>query len=122
MNVILPEGKVQITASANLKDRIDGIQFTSQGYEVWITKVVNEKDQEEQARILNNTAEELVQRYFGKLSKEITETRNDLVDNLRIDLEKKYADRLKKGKEMVLSLQEENKELKRIVKDLQRLN
>ena len=122
MNVILPEGKVQITASANLKDRIDGIQFTSQGYEVWITKVVNEKDQEEQARILNNTAEELVQRYFDKLSKEITETRNDLVDNLRIDLEKKYADRLKKGKEMVLSLQEENKELKRIVKDLQRLN
>ena len=118
MNTILPEGKVQITASANLKDRIDGVQFTSQGYELWITKMVDEKDEEEQVRLLSNVAEELVQKYFEKLGKELKATRNELVDNLRIDLEKEYDVKIKKAKEMIIELRKENKELKKIANDL----
>ena len=41
----IPEGKVQISGNVSLKDQINGIPFTSQGYEVWVTKVVDEKDE-----------------------------------------------------------------------------
>ena len=45
---IIPKRKVQISGNASLKDQINGIPFTSQGYEVWVTKVVDEKDEKKQ--------------------------------------------------------------------------
>lgn len=118
MNTIIPEGKVQITASANLKDRIANVQFTAQGYELWITKIVDEKDEDKQRELLNSVVEDLVQKYFAKLGKELKASRNELVDNLRIDLEKEYDVKIKKAKEMIMELRKENKELKKIVNDL----
>lgn len=101
---ILPEGKVQITASANLKDRIDGIQFSSQGYEVWLTKIVDEDDQEKTAKLLDDTVERLVKQYYDKLAKEITTTRNEMIDTLRAELSGEYDAKLKFAKEEILKL------------------
>jgi hypothetical protein len=109
---ILPEGKVQISSSANLKDRIDGIQFSSQGYEVWITKVVDEKDQKKTEEVLDSTVQRLVKEYYDKLAKEITTTRNELIDTLRAELSAEYDEKLKKAKEIILEQREEIKLLK----------
>ena len=112
MENILPEGKVQISSSAKLSDRIDNIQFTNQGYEVWATKVVDEKDQEEMGKLLDSTIERLVQEYYGKLAKEITSTRNEMIDTLRAELSAEYDEKLKKAKEIILEQREEIKLLK----------
>ena len=112
MEYILPEGKVQISSSAKLSDRIDNIQFTNQGYEVWATKIVDEKDQEEMSKLLDSTVERLVQEYYGKLSKEITSTRKEMIDTLRAELSAEYDEKLKKAKEIILEQREEIKLLK----------
>ena len=112
MENILPEGKVQISSSAKLSDRIDNIQFTNQGYEVWATKVVDEKDQEEMGKLLDSTIERLVQEYYGKLAKEITSTRNEMIDTLRAELSAEYDEKLKKAKEIILEQREQIKLLK----------
>ena len=112
MEYILPEGKVQISSSAKLSDRIDNIQFTNQGYEVWATKVVDEKDQEEMGKLLDSTIERLVQEYYGKLAKEITSTRNEMIDTLRAELSAEYDEKLKKAKEIILEQREQIKLLK----------
>ena len=109
---IIPEGKVQISGSASLKDQINGIPFTSQGYEVWITKIVDEKDEKKQAELLDSLAERLAQTYYKKLDGELRSTRNDMVDNLRIELNKEYEEKLKKAKELIIKLKEENDRLK----------
>ena len=112
MEYILPEGKVQISSSAKLSDRIDNIQFTNQGYEVWATKIVDEKDQKAQEELLDRTVERLVQEYYGKLSKEITSTRNEMIDTLRAELSAEYDEKLKKAKEIILEQREQIKLLK----------
>ena len=109
---IIPEGKVQISGNASLKDQINGIPFTSQGYEVWITKIVDEKDEKKQAELLDSLAERLAQTYYKKLDGELRSTRNDMVDNLRIELNKEYEEKLKKAKELIIKLKEENDKLK----------
>lgn len=108
----IPEGKVQISGNASLKDQINGIPFTSQGYEVWVTKVVDEKDEKKQAELLDSLAERLAQTYYKKLDGELRSTRNDMVDNLRIELNKEYEEKLKKAKELIIKLKEENDKLK----------
>lgn len=112
MESILPEGKVQISSSAKLSDRIDNIQFTNQGYEVWVTKVVDENDQEAQEKLLDSTVERLVAEYYGKLAKEITSTRNEMIDTLRAELSAEYDEKLKKAKEIILEQREQIKLLK----------
>ena len=109
---VIPEGKVQISGNASLKDQINGIPFTSQGYEVWVTKIVDEKDEKKQAELLDSLAERLAQTYYKKLDGELRSTRNDMVDNLRIELSKEYEEKLKKAKELIIKLKEENDKLK----------
>lgn len=109
---IIPEGKVQISGNASLKDQINGIPFTSQGYEVWITKIVDEKDEKKQAELLDSLAERLAQTYYKKLDGELRSTRNEMIDNLRIELNKEYEEKLKKAKELIIKLKEENDKLK----------
>ena len=112
MENILPEGKVQISSSAKLSDRIDNIQFTNQGYEVWATKIVNEDDQEEIGKLLDSTINRLVKEYYEKLSKEIKSSRNEMIDTLRAELSAEYDSKLKMAKEMILELRKENNLLK----------
>lgn len=109
---VIPEGKVQISGNASLKDQINGIPFTSQGCEVWVTKIVDEKDEKKQAGLLDSLAERLAHTYYKKLDGELRSTRNDMVDNLRIELSKEYEEKLKKAKELIIKLKEENDKLK----------
>jgi len=109
---IIPEGKVQISGNASLKDQINGIPFTSQGYEVWVTKVVDEKDEKKQEELLDSLVERLVKTYYKKLDEELRSTRNEMIDNLRIELNKEYEEKLKKAKELIIKLKEENDRLK----------
>lgn len=106
---IIPEGKVQISANASMKDRINGIDFTSQGVEVWATKLIDEKDEERLDKMLDEQIDRLVVRYYERLAKEITRTRNELVDKLRIELANEYEVKLKKAKEMIVDLQNQIK-------------
>lgn len=116
MQNILDEGKVQISASASLKDRIEGVQFSSQGYEVWLTKIVNEEDEKEQARLLDETANRLVTQYYKKLEQEIKSTRNDMIDTLRVELDKEYREKLQKAKEIIIELKEQVKKQPKLLK------
>lgn len=109
MNTI-PEGKIQIYTEAVYKEPIEGIPFSNTGLTVGVSKYIDENQ-------LTNELDELVQRlvkeYFGKLSREIRSTRNDLIDKVRVELSAEYDEKLAKAKEMILELREQNKLLKK---------
>jgi len=92
-----------------LKDRINGIDFTSQGHEIWLTKIVDEKDENKQYELLEVMVDRLIKKYYERLSDELRTTRNDMVDKLRKELADEYEERLNKAREMVKELQDKIK-------------
>lgn len=115
---ILPEDKVQITVSSELKDKIAGVDYTSQGLSVWLTRVVDSKDQEQMYEVVQEVVDLITQRYAQKLAKDLEvqkekyeqslqdmkDTRNPQIDQIRIDLSGEYDDKLKLAKQEILKL------------------
>jgi hypothetical protein len=115
---ILPEGKVQITVSSELKDKIAGVDYTSQGLSVWLTRVVDSKNQEQMYTVAQDVVDLITQRYAEKLAKDLEvqkekyeqslqdmkDTRNPQIDQIRIDLSGEYDEKLKLAKQEILKL------------------
>jgi DNA gyrase/topoisomerase IV subunit B len=112
METILPEGKTQVTVSGKLSDRINNVQFTNQGIEVWLTKVVDDDKEQETYDLLNALKDRLIEKYAKQLSDELTTTRNDAIDELRVELDAQYKEKMDKAREMILAMREEIKLLK----------
>lgn len=108
MNTI-PEGKEQIYVEAVYKEPIDGIPFSNVGLTVGISKYINEGEIEDE---LDSQIQRLVKEYFDKLASEIKKSRNTLIDQLKVDLDKEYSEKFKKAKEIILEQREEIKLLK----------
>lgn len=108
MNII-PEGKEQIYVEAVYKEPIEGIPFSNVGLTVGVSKYI---DQGEIEKELDKQIQRLVKEYFDKLSAQIKESRNSLIDQLRVDLANEYDEKLKKAKEIILEQREEIKLLK----------
>ena len=108
MNII-PEGKEQIYVEAVYKEPIEGIPFSNVGLTVGVSKYINEGEVEKE---LDGQIQRLVREYFDKLASEIKKSRNTLIDQLRVDLDKEYSDKLAKAKEIILGQREEIKLLK----------
>ena len=97
MNTI-PEGKQQIYAEALYKEPIDGVPFSNAGFTVAITKNVFEGDKNAEA-VLQEQVERLCKWYFEKLKKDVLETRNEMIDKIRVELDAKYKDYIKQLKD-----------------------
>ena len=108
MNII-PEGKEQIYVEAVYKEPIEGIPFSNVGLTVGVSKYITEGEIEKE---LDGQIQRLVKEYFDKLANEIKKSRNTLIDQLRVDLDKEYGEKLKKAKEIILEQREEIKLLK----------
>lgn len=115
MNTI-PEGKEQIYVEATYKEPIEGVPFSNIGLTVAVSKYIEQGTIEEE---LDKQIQRLVKEYFDKLSNEmkakaddIKETRNELIDKLRVELAEQYDEKLKKAKEIILEQREEIKLLK----------
>jgi len=105
----IPEGKEQIYVEAVYKEPIEGIPFSNVGLTVGVSKYI---DQGEIEKELDGQIQRLVKEYFDKLASEIKKSRNTLIDQLRVDLDKEYGEKLKKAKEIILEQREEIKLLK----------
>ena len=108
MNII-PEGKEQIYVEAVYKEPIEGIPFSNVGLTVGVGKYINHGELETE---LDGQIQRLVKEYFDKLASEIKKSRNTLIDQLKVDLDKQYSDKLAKAKEIILEQREEIKLLK----------
>jgi hypothetical protein len=115
MNII-PEGKEQIYVEATYKEPIEGVPFSNIGLTVAVSKYI---EQGTEAKELDKQIQRLVKEYFDKLAEEmkgkadsIKETRNELVDKLRVEIADQYDEKLKKAKEIILAQREEIKLLK----------
>jgi hypothetical protein len=108
MNTI-PEGKEQIYVEAVYKEPIEGIPFSNLGLTVGISKYINEGEVAEE---LDKTIQRLVKEYFDRLATEIKDTRNDLIDKVRVEIAGEYDAKLDLAKDMIKELREENKKLK----------
>lgn len=105
----IPEGKEQVYVEAVYKEPIEGIPFSNVGLTVGVSKYIDEGKVEEE---LDRQTQRLVKEYFDKLASEIKKSRNTLIDQLRVDLDKEYGEKLKKAKEIILEQREEIKLLK----------
>ena len=120
MNTI-PEGKEQIYVEATYKEPIEGVPFSNIGLTVGVSKYIEQGTEAEKlTEELDKQIQRLVKEYFDKLSEDmkvkadtIKETRNELVDKLRVDIANEYDERLKKAKEIILAQREEIKLLKK---------
>ena len=111
MNII-PEGKEMIWAEGIYKEPIEGIPFSNVGLTLGRARYVEEGDIETAEKMLDDEIERATKRYFDKLASEIKKSRNTLIDQLRVDLDKEYGEKLKKAKEIILEQREEIKLLK----------
>ncbi len=109
METILPEGKTQVTVSGKLSDRINNVQFTNQGIEIWLTRVVDDSKEDQTYDLLDTLKDRLLEKYAKQLSDELTTTRNDQIDELRVKLEAEYGAKLEKAKEIILTQREQIK-------------
>ncbi len=102
----IPEGKEQIYVEAVYKEPIEGIPFSNVGLTVGVSKYI---DQGEIEKELDGQIQRLVKEYFDKLASEVKSTRNEMMDKLRVELDKEYADKLKEAKRIILEQREQIK-------------
>jgi hypothetical protein len=86
----IPEDKALIWAEGMYKEQIEGIPFSNNGMTIGVAKYVSAENKEEQEELLDNAIERTTKRYFKKLEREILNTRNDMIDKIRIQLADKY--------------------------------
>jgi len=108
MNTI-PEGKELLWAEAVYKEPIQGIPFSNVGLTVGISKYIEEGKSDSE---LDTLVQRMVKEYFKKLSEEVKSTRNDMIDNIRIEVSKEKDGIIEKAKEEYIKLREENNALK----------
>jgi len=109
---LIPEGMIQVSVGGSIKDKIANIDYTSQGIDLWITKIVPEEDGKEAYQMLDSLCQKLTDKYAQRLSENLKAQRNRAIDNLRQEVAEKYDKKLKQAKELILSQKEEINKLK----------
>ena len=104
----IPEGKQQIYVEATYKEPIEGVPFSNVGITVGVSKYIDDKPGEIEKIIAENT-QKAVERYTAKLQEAMLKGRNEVVDNLRVELDKKYAENIKALKDEVIKLRKQLK-------------
>lgn len=100
----IPEGKELIWSEATYKEPIEGIPFSNTGITLGRAKYVDAKDAEKEKELLDEETERTVKRYFKKIAKDVKETRNELIDKLRIEFDEKYKAHIQELKDEILKL------------------
>lgn len=103
----IPEGYTQVSVEASLKDKIAGIDYTSQGISLWLIRLVKNTEEKDVYEILKTATTRLVDKYEEKLNKELTSSRNTAIDKLRKELSEEYEERLNKAKQEIIKLRKQ---------------
>jgi len=100
----IPEGMMEVWASGEIKEPIEGVRFSNEGVSLGFSKLVEEDNWGVAQMILNKQVSNLKKIYHEKLKSAITETRNDVIDLLREELSTEYDHKLELSKEEIIKL------------------
>ena len=103
----IPEGMMEVWASGEMKEPIEGVRFSNEGVQLGFALFVKREDWEDAQSVLNQQVEQLKRVYHEKLKTALTDTRNDVMDNLRIELSEQYDSQLEKAQKEIIKLKEQ---------------
>ncbi len=107
MNTI-PEGKEMIWSEATYKEPIEGIPYSNVGLTVGRAIYIPE-GMKGQEKLLDEAVDRLAKEKFAKLKEDILTTRNEMLDEIRVELEKKYGKTIEDLQEEIKILKLKNK-------------
>jgi hypothetical protein len=112
MTEIKGPNMIEITGTVELQEPIAGVDYSKNGFTLSATKYILEEDEKEMHTKLYELLETSVKIYFDRLKDQVQSTRNNMIDELRIEIEKEYEEKLKEAKKMILDQREQIKLLK----------
>lgn len=104
----IPENKQQIYVEATYKEPIEGVPFSNTGLTVGLTKNIYEGKGLIEKEI-DSQIDRLCEDYFTKLKAKVLETRNDMIDQLRVEMDEKYTEHIQKLKDEIIKLKKQVK-------------